>query len=324
MICNQSYSNPEMTHRRVFTPFCFGPSAPALTVRTTNDEALYAKAVKEHAWGVFWAIQHILLHANASAGHSNVVLDWGVNFGFLSIMAAKLGFTVIGVEAHPWTFRQMQHNLFLNCVQHSVHVFNVGLGKANGTVLMSNSLVSGANSISELARKRASEIFDGFHDKESFPIAVRTWDDLVTQTKHRLPWGRRAYLLKIDIEGSEVNGLKGARSYLQAYPPHYIAFENNWNAFVDHGLELVTMVRDMGYALYHVGLVDAGLGEGTFPKLTDWANFHTRPFAKDIPSFFASQTYFTGDLIGVHRDTQLPPPVAESDTHFAENKCIVR
>ncbi len=50
----------------------------------------------------------------------------GVNFGFISIMAAKLGFFVAGVEAHPLTFRQLQFNFQINCLStQRVHVLNM-------------------------------------------------------------------------------------------------------------------------------------------------------------------------------------------------------
>jgi FkbM family methyltransferase len=292
--------------KKTFRPRGFGPSGPTLTVRTRTDEQLYEKAVAGAQWGLFWTLQHLLLSADPTQDEA-LVLDWGANVGFLTILAAKLGFQVMGIEAHPATFQTLQFNLWLNCVTKTVYVANVALAHQEGKALLSNSDLSGANSMSDYARKRNREVFRGFEDFAATEIHTETWDDLLlslrfvatTPSRHRIDLRRRAYLLKIDIEGSEMNALTGARAYLRALPPRYIAFESNWNNYMDHSQALMRTVRDLGYKLYVIGPVDSGVDE--FHPLPFWTDFLQRPVPEDLSAFFSSQTFFMADILGVHQ-----------------------
>jgi hypothetical protein len=96
-------------------------------MRPALDERIHASSNTSQAWASMWTLQHILLSVNSSVGDSNLVLNWGVNHGFLAIMASKLGFAVAATEANPATHQQFQHDLWLNCGSASVHVFNLQL-----------------------------------------------------------------------------------------------------------------------------------------------------------------------------------------------------
>jgi len=278
-----------------FIPAHFGIATPIITVTSKQDEALYKELVRNQKWGIFWAIHGILVSGEATI--DDFIIDWGVNFGFVSIMAARLGFQVAGVEAHPVTFRTLARNLRINCVSDKVKVVNIGVSDSSGVAYISNAPLSGANSIDPITQKRGTEWLSGFTKKDQVQIKKDIWTNIIETYEdfQKIDMRRCALLLKIDIEGSEISAIRGARKYLEMYPPSYIAFESNSNNYADKGIELFQLVSNMNYDLFFVGRVDGGLKES---PMSTWLAWRDRPVG-DIVAFL--EAGFMGDIVAVRK-----------------------
>jgi len=84
-------------------------------------------------------------------------------------------------------------------------------------------------------------------------VEVRMLPALLQQDGHG-----RADVIKIDVEGGELDVLLGAAQLFDTNPPRYVLFEcidENLRTFGHSGVELLTWLADRGYTLdaYHHG-----------------------------------------------------------------------
>jgi FkbM family methyltransferase len=113
---------------------------------------------------------------------SDIVLDAGANIGCFSILASKIASKIIAVEPNPDTFRHLLVNLRMNCVSNVVPV-NVALLDKEGTALLEKHGLKSRISNSG-ARVRTTTIDKLTHGNVS--------------------------IIKMDIEGSEIDALAGS------------------------------------------------------------------------------------------------------------------
>jgi FkbM family methyltransferase len=130
-------------------------------------------------------------------------LDIGANIGLLSAIASKrVGETgkVVAVEANPKTVDILRHNLALNdCT--NVEIYPLALGSENGTATLYENW--------DVNRGGASLLSQG--DAEGMEVPVRRLDDLLTDEV--------IDVLKIDVEGFELEVLKGGLDLLKSQLP---------------------------------------------------------------------------------------------------------
>jgi FkbM family methyltransferase len=122
------------------------------------------------------------------------VVDVGANVGDTVLASsAQVGITghVVGIEAHPRTFRFLQENIRLNGTT-NVELINAAVGATSGTVRFSDDRRDDMNRV----------------DGGSLQVRMERLDDLVTGD---LP----VALLKVDVEGYEKFVFDGAAQVLQ-------------------------------------------------------------------------------------------------------------
>lgn len=130
------------------------------------------------------------------------VIDIGANVGFYSCLAASRGKDVISFEPSARNLKYLYRNLWQNRF-HQVEVFPLGL--ANRTGLMQ---LYGFGGISSLVRGWAQA------DEDRFTIIPVTSLDMAIADR----FGGRRLLIKIDVEGFELEVLAGARRTLELTP----------------------------------------------------------------------------------------------------------
>lgn len=168
----------------------------------------------------------------------DIVLDVGANVGDVSMMASKIvsekGY-IYGFEPDPTNFLRLNKNLSLNNFQ-NIDVINKGIGDKKGRFSLSiiddrnrgmNKIVktqSGTNTINE--------------------IDVIRLDDFVNERGLK-----KIDVIKIDVEGFEMNVLKGAEAIIKKYQP--ILFieidDNHLKEQNTSAKELVSLVKSLGY-----------------------------------------------------------------------------
>jgi FkbM family methyltransferase len=125
----------------------------------------------------------------------DVLYDVGANAGSYSILALGCGCRVVAMEPVPATFARLQANVELNRASDLISALNLAAGQQHGHVRMSTHLGTGNRVLAE------DEVQPGIE------VEIITLDE-VAET-HPAPT-----FLKIDVEGHEIEVLRGARKVL--------------------------------------------------------------------------------------------------------------
>jgi len=159
----------------------------------------------------------------------SVFVDVGANVGYFSLLAASRCARVISFEPNPICVSTLKSNIELNRFG-NVDVRPVGLSDRRGTAVlhMSSDANLGAGSLNDTAGA-------------ALPIVLETLDDQLHDTSPSL--------IKIDVEGAELQVLRGATSILHRDAPDVICEVSEYSlrllgASKD---ELFDFMADFGY-----------------------------------------------------------------------------
>ena len=157
--------------------------------------------------GVLPAFEH---QALLRALRPELVVDVGANRGqfSLDVRRAVPGARVIAFE--PLELEaDIYMDIFANTPTHSLH--RVALGMAKGSASFHVSAVRDCSSLLPIG-ERQTDHFPGTHEVSTETVDVRTLDDFLED----LPLSDRA-LLKIDVQGGELDVLRGATESLTLF-----------------------------------------------------------------------------------------------------------
>jgi len=134
----------------------------------------------------------------------DVFLDAGANIGFLSCIAAHFvgnSGLVYAVEPHPEIYRMLKYNIHINKLR-NVRPLNIALGAEVSKARIYDNFSINRGSASLIRPEGASE-------ELGEEVEVTTIDTLIKNKQLRIPT-----LIKIDVEGFELEILKGAKTLL--------------------------------------------------------------------------------------------------------------
>lgn len=131
-----------------------------------------------------------------------VVLDVGANIGLFALHHARAGARVYAVEPHPAAFARLERNIAANGLRGRITAVPCALGADEGWARLIDSRPSARD------RGRATPLTRVTPDRRG-TVRLRTVDALVAEL------GLTGIdLLKLDVEGAEVEVLRGARRVL--------------------------------------------------------------------------------------------------------------
>lgn len=152
-----------------------------------------------------------------------LVVDIGANIGNHTIFFAKLlGVKVVSVEPTPPTLDILRRNVELNKVEHLVEIKGVALGSSTAK----GSIVNAASENTGMAQVLLDE---------QGVIDVLTLDQIIDD--------RFVHMMKIDVEGMEVDVLLGAMATIQRCKPNLIIEAST----IDALKKIEAVLQPLGY-----------------------------------------------------------------------------
>jgi FkbM family methyltransferase len=136
-------------------------------------------------------------------------IDIGANIGLMSLIAEKAvgkSGNVWAFEANPKTFQILEKNLDLNATN-SIHTFECGLGDKKETKILYDNW--------SINRGAASTVVKGENATETV-ISILTLDEVVVGQSISVD------MIKIDVEGMELEVLAGAQQTIEKNQPFLI------------------------------------------------------------------------------------------------------
>lgn len=174
-------------------------------------------------------------------GKIRVAYDIGANYGLDSILLLSQGVRTLSFEPNPNCHPYLERVARLNGFATDIRA--VALSEAPGTAELS--FPPGETWLGTVRPEVEREISAG-RDLQRIPVRVETLDGVVRET------GLAPQLVKIDVEGSEIHVLRGARETLRRERP-IVLFETNARA---GRAELLALLGELGYGVAPLPLLD--------------------------------------------------------------------
>jgi FkbM family methyltransferase len=174
----------------------------------------------------------------------SVMFDVGAHIGYYSVLGSQVvgpGGRIVSVEPNPQTLPRLRKNLELSHAS-NVTVEDVACTDKETTLTFYQAGIrnTGASSISESNARNA----DHGEMVRSVTVRGRTLDSIVQELGLQ-----RVDFVKIDVEGAEVQVLRGMKNTLAKYQPHML-IEMKPAQLASMGTsigELRSVLRDSGY-----------------------------------------------------------------------------
>lgn len=168
------------------------------------------------------------------------VIDVGANFGLYTVLAGRKvepEGRVLAFEPFPDSFQMLRRNSEGNALQDVAQLWPCALGERTGTATLSVHADPGRNTLGSLGSEGGSEI----------QISVRPFDEIAEELAMS-----RIDFIKMDVEGFELQVLRGARRSIEKFKPS-VLFELNPMVCRQSGYDpadIVKFFQDAGYVLF--------------------------------------------------------------------------
>lgn len=215
------------------------PSFPICVYHTQQDIYISAALISCGVWEPYMTkVYQVALRKHPQA----VVIDIGANIGYYTLMAVKMGHTVIAVEPSLQNVNRLKKGAQMNVLTDKIHLLKNALAKTHRNLTLSvNSNNQGGIHVLE----------DGeWPDGETTQTIVMN-DLLYLLTAHTA-------IIKIDIEGYECRAMETSSKFFQFTQVPYIFME--WQQMYRHRHQGVTpcpvpIMRHMTDLLTQLGYV---------------------------------------------------------------------
>lgn len=188
-----------------------------------------------------------------------VVLDIGANLGSFSLPLSKIkeadSINFMCFEPQKIVFQQLCGNVILN-QSSNIQTYNIALGERSGILNipqldLANSDNVGGYSLDETIRRNREEK-PGFSSRNSYTGEIETVD-LKTLDSYEIK--KNIIFMKIDVEGNELEVIKGAYNTFKqhSFPPILFEVWDHIDWYKDKAIKTKNALLDMNYELIKIG-----------------------------------------------------------------------
>lgn len=174
------------------------------------------------------------------------IIDIGANLGYYAIILGKLlrsSDILIAFEANPQIIEMLNRNIAINDLQEDIKVFNCALSDINDQKLKLYIPLKAGSSAASLNKLHPDDT------NNSIEITTQRLDD-VTQVRNL----ESICLIKIDVEGAELNVIKGALETIRENKPVlFVELLRKWSKiFGYHPNDVLRILQELGYKAFEV------------------------------------------------------------------------
>ena len=151
----------------------------------------------------------------------SLVIDVGSNLGVVSLFATHMGHRVVAFDPTPWTRHKLHLSLWMNNLTNTVTVVPAGVGSKSAVAhlamvpgnLGGNQIVRDKKKLDKITRNETGQ---GKPDQKGIiPVQIVTLDESLAEEKDII-------FIKIDVEGNEIEVIRGALKTLEKHRPAMI------------------------------------------------------------------------------------------------------
>lgn len=167
------------------------------------------------------------------------IIDVGANIGQTSLWIAQFfeqkNITIFSFEPYPSTFKKLEENIRLNKYR-NIQIFNVALGNNEGELEMVEDCDTNSGGFRAYNPDFHQEV------KKTTVVKIKKLDQYLNELND-------VVFVKIDVEGFEMEVLKGAKGLLSKYRPKLFIelIDKNLKAQNSSSIELVNFLHEIGY-----------------------------------------------------------------------------
>ena len=159
-----------------------------------------------------------------------IAVDIGANVGNYALYLSHKFSEVIAIEAHPHTYRLLK----MNCDSRPrIKTLNYAISSKSG----GNVKITEVGKFQSTMAKIENQM-SGDKDRRSFQIERRTLDALLSKLN------KRVGLIKVDVEGHDLQAIEGATKTIKSHKPIIIFEYNAYNP------EMLEKLNCLGYSLF--------------------------------------------------------------------------
>jgi FkbM family methyltransferase len=170
-----------------------------------------------------------------------VLFDVGANCGYYSIRYSDFCKQIFSFEPVANTYRILKKNIRRNSITNT-KLFKLGLSDSNGERIINLYNSSGNNSLFERNIPKDHSL----KKIGTETIKLKSLDELLISGKVAIP-----NIIKVDVEGSELNFLKGAKETITKYRP-IILLEYSENTSADAGYSREQLIDTSEFKDYNI------------------------------------------------------------------------
>jgi FkbM family methyltransferase len=174
------------------------------------------------------------------------IIDIGANLGYYSVILGKLlkpSDKLFAFEANPLVMDMLNKNIAINDLQDDIEVFNCALTDLNDQKLSLYLPLRAGSSAASLNKLHPQD------KNNSIEILTKRLDD-VGQIRNL----DKISLIKIDVEGAELDVIKGALETIRKNKPVlFIELLRKWSkVFGYHPNDVLIILQELGYNVFEV------------------------------------------------------------------------